>query len=86
MIHEVMVKKEYRHRRTGDTKVLSGTFRSMLTREQVGVALAKSLIQTIDSRIEWDENFEEGDGWDYIDWSFDLDDELIAPTVLLQAC
>lgn len=80
LTYAVTVKKEYAHRRSGNTKILYGQIQveagsagqaeEKVNRMMLGQAGEPRVLQTVDPRIEWEEDFTEGDGWDYLDWSF----------------
>ena len=74
---EIQVQKEYHHRIKGIDKVLTGTIEIPCGSYAEGASKVSAMmddvdtpLQTIDPRIEWDEDFSEGDGWDYVDFSF----------------
>ena len=69
-MNEIRVTKAYYNRITNEHKILNGTLRVDLTDEVAQELMNKSKISTIDPRIKWDEDFMEGDGWDYVDFSF----------------
>ena len=66
---EVRVTKSYHNRFSHEDKILYGTFLSGLSSEEVSKQIGSAKIGTIDSRITWDDGFEEGNGWDYVDYS-----------------
>lgn len=75
----VMVEKHYVHH-TGRLKKLTGVIEIQATTLEAAQDIVDAMmgpqddgskcLQTIDPRITWDEDFEEGDGWEYVDWSF----------------
>jgi hypothetical protein len=66
--YERRVSKQYQHRVKGDTRTVYGTFR-FENWNLTEMAMRQRQVQTTDPRIEWDEDFTEGDGWDYVDFS-----------------
>lgn len=65
------VEKRYIRKTTGDIKTLTGSLPT-LEPEKDHQAMADRKLSSIDPRIQWDEEFEENDEWDYEDFSFDF--------------
>jgi|CXWL01.1.fsa_nt_gi hypothetical protein len=69
----LFVEKRYIRRKNGDIKTLTGSLATD-DPEKDKKAMDERSLSSIDPRIQWDEEFEEGDGWDYEDYSFDFID------------
>jgi hypothetical protein len=70
---KLSVEKQY-CRDNGDTRTIEGTLRTLEQERTIRYQMNRRQIQCADPRIEWDEDFTEGDGWHYVDFSFGLVD------------
>lgn len=70
-LHTLSVEKSYFHSPTERTKTLEGEIVTA-DPERIRQAMKDRKLQTNDPRIDWNEDFEEGNGWHYEDFSFDI--------------
>ena len=75
----VEVSKEYRRAFKDGTKILYGVIEVEAVNADEAEKIIEAMmtekehpLQTIDERIVWNEDFIEGNGWEYVDWSFQV--------------